>query len=125
MNPKKIRAVSEMKAAERYDYFIRKVCDFEMVWGLYDGGWATGVVESKSVIPVWPEEEFAAISCGGTWSGYSPKAIPLGDFKDRWIPGATADGKLFAIFPTQSDKASTVEGSRLLSDIDAESKSYE
>lgn len=125
MNPKKAKLASEMKASERYEYFIRKVCDFEVVWGLYNEGWATGKAGLDSVIPVWPEREFAASCSAGEWSGFSPREIPLDDFMVRWIPGATADGNRFAIFPTPNQRAITVENNKLLADIGLENSSYD
>ncbi|WP_454046937.1 hypothetical protein [Chryseobacterium sp. Marseille-Q8038] len=35
---KKINNISKMSEDERYNYFIRKVADFEELWGLNDDG---------------------------------------------------------------------------------------
>ena len=45
MHSKKQIAISDMEAPERYDYFVRKVCDFEVVWGLSNEGWAAGKID--------------------------------------------------------------------------------
>ena len=36
MNNSRIKNIVNLSAAERYGYFIRKVSDFEEVWGLKD-----------------------------------------------------------------------------------------
>ena len=48
MRNSKIDNVINLTASERYDYFIRKVADFEEVWGLKDAeGWALMGSEDK------------------------------------------------------------------------------
>lgn len=120
MHPKKQKAISAMEAPERYDYFVRTICDSKVVWGLFNEGWAAGKVDSIDVIPVWPERELAADCATGDWAELTPKEIPLEDFLGKWLPGATADHTRFAVFPTVSQKAAVVENETLRSDIDAE-----
>lgn len=125
MHPKKFKAISEMQAPERYDYFIRKVCDFELVWGLHNEGWSTGMIDSTITIPVWPEREFAECNATGEWSGFSPREILLDEFINRWIPGAGTEEKKFAIFSTPNQRAIVVENERLLADLRSEISSYD
>ena len=41
MKNNRINNITNLSSPERYDYFIRKVSDFEEVWGLKDKeGWA-------------------------------------------------------------------------------------
>lgn len=120
MDPKKKLAVTQLNAPDRYDYFVSKICDFQVVWGLFDEGWAAGSVDGTDVIPVWPERELAAECATGDWATLTPREIPLEIFVTKWIPGATADARRFAIFPTTSQKAIVVENAILLADIEAE-----
>lgn len=125
MHPRKLKEVSDLEASDRYAYFIRKVCDFEVVWGLHKDGWATAEMEASVIIPVWPEREFAEQSASGEWSGHEPREIPLKDFIDRWIPGATADRARFSVFPTSTRGGVVVENQRLLADLLKELAAYE
>ena len=120
MHSKKQIAISDMDAPERYDYFVRKVCDFEVVWGLSNEGWAAGKIDGVDVIPVWPERELAAACATGDWADLAPKEIPLDDFLKKWLPGATADGTKFAVFPTVTQKAAVVDNETLRADIETE-----
>ncbi|WP_245805776.1 DUF2750 domain-containing protein [Bacillus alkalicellulosilyticus] len=43
MNKSEFEAVINKSPNIRYEYFIKKVVDFEEVWGLYNGGWATAL----------------------------------------------------------------------------------
>ncbi|MEF2294084.1 DUF2750 domain-containing protein [Virgibacillus dokdonensis] len=55
MNNKEIEIVSNLSGIKRYEYFIKKVVDFEEVWGLYEGGWAISESENgESLMPFWP-----------------------------------------------------------------------
>ena len=62
MRNSKIDNVINLTASERYDYFIRKVADFEEVWGLKDAeGWALMGSEEQVLFPIWSEKEFAEL----------------------------------------------------------------
>lgn len=53
MRNSKIDNVINLTASERYDYFIRKVADFEEVWGLKDAeGWALMGSEEQVLFPM-------------------------------------------------------------------------
>lgn len=41
MNQKELDSIIKQPPNIRYEYFIKKVADYEEVWGLYDDGWAT------------------------------------------------------------------------------------
>lgn len=116
--------ILKLSASDRYKYFLRKVCDYEVVWGLYSDGWAIGQLNSTQVIPVWPEKSFAEACAIDQWFGFQPKPIPLEAFVKKWIPGATADSRKFAIFPTITDAAIAVENELLLEDIRIENSQY-
>lgn len=125
MHPRKLASLTNMPGPDRYEYFVTKVCDFEVVWGLFDEGWATGNAQSKVTVPVWPEEELAAHNAVGDWNGCTPRAIPLSEFVEKWIPGAVADDRMFAVFPTREGKAVVVEPGRLLLDLNEERELHE
>ena len=56
MNNSRIKNIVNLSAAERYGYFIRKVSDFEEVWGLKDKeGWALMGNNEQVLFPVWSE----------------------------------------------------------------------
>ena len=115
-----------MSGNERYDYFIRKIADFEEVWGLFNDGWA--MIEDstgKRGIPFWPEEDFAKLCSKNEWCAYSPKKIELDAFIDKWIPGMKNDGLSLAIFQTPENKGIFVESDLILSDLENELEQYE
>ncbi|WP_235860371.1 DUF2750 domain-containing protein [Rossellomorea aquimaris] len=91
MNIKEIEVVSNLPASKRYEYFIKKVTDFEEVWGLYYDGWA--ILEDdngNTLMPFWPKKEFANLCAVDEWNDYKAEQIELEDFmqvswyEDRW-----------------------------------------
>ena len=82
MRNSKIDNVINLTASERYDYFIRKVADFEEVWGLKDAeGWALMGSEEQVLFPIWSEKEFAELC---KWNNYQPTPILLDDFMENY-----------------------------------------
>lgn len=125
-HPEKLAAVEAMDGAARYDYFLRKVADFECVWGLFSDGWASAAsAEGRKLLPFWPEADFATACATGVWAAYQPKSISIGDFTSKWIPGMARDGLLVAVFPTAQSKGVFVEPSWLGQDLEAALSEYE
>jgi len=128
MNTKKIERVIALNAPDRIGYLIRKIADFEEVWGLYDSGWALmseSIPDIQRAFPVWPEKEFAEICAQGPWKSYCAKKISLNDFIEKWIPGMSDDGTMIAMFPTPQAKAVVVQPNEFLDLIKEELKQYE
>lgn len=126
MKREKINNVLSLSVEERYSFFVRKVADFEEVWGLYDDGWAMLSDSSgRKIIPFWPEKDFAQLCATEQWETYGARAIPLKDFIDKWLPGMKKDDILVGIFYTPSGKGIPVEPERLRADIEEELEQYE
>lgn len=124
-NPKEIEAVMKLPAPQRYEYFIKKVADWEEVWGLYEVGWAmVGDDEGNRLIPFWAKREFAEACALHDWKMYSPKSIPLDTFMEKWIPGMVKDKIKASISMTPGGQGVNVEPLRLLNDIENELENY-
>ncbi len=121
----KARRVASLSPGERYRYFIRKACDFEVVWGLYAGGWASVEADGITGLPLWPEEELAAQCATGVWSSYTPRSIPLDDFVSRWLPGLEADGRVISVFPVDSGSGLIAAAPVLKRDLERELAQYQ
>lgn len=123
---RKIENILKMSENERYDYFIRKVSDFEEIWGLNDKGWALlGDNNGNNILPLWPEKEFAELCAVDQWKDYKPELIELNNFLEKWIPGMTNDKTLVNIFSTPNTKGTVVSPNDLHSDLQDELEQYE
>jgi len=100
---KKTENVLRLDAQSRCEYLVRKVADFEVVWSLFDKGWATARTGAATVVLFWTEEGFAKLCATDEWQGFRPKAIPLDDFLERWLPGMANDQRFCSVFAAPSD----------------------
>ncbi|KVU70885.1 hypothetical protein WK72_10250 [Burkholderia ubonensis] len=125
MHRHKLDNVLKLDAPARCDYFVRKIADFAVVWGLFDAGWATAQQGGAIVIPFWPEAAFAAVCADVGWSACRPKPISLADFLSRWLPGMARDGRLCAVFPVPGQAGLPMQPLDLLERIAQEARQYE
>ena len=121
MHDKEFESAFRLPVKQRYDYFIKKVADWEKVWSLATkDGWVLACDdEGKEAVPVWPHERFAE-ACVSQWPGSESRSIELSIWKDRWLPGMLADGRLVAVFPTPGGKGVLVSPDQLTCDLNKE-----
>lgn len=123
---KKIESILKMTENERYNYFIRKVADFEEIWGLSDNGWALlGDDNGNQILPLWPEKDFAELCAVEQWKSYKPESIQLDNFLEKWIPGMMKDKTLVNIFLTPGSKGTVILPYDLNSDLQEELEQYD
>lgn len=125
MHLDKLKQVAALPSAERHAYFVRKAADTQEVWGLHHDGWATAQLEGKVAIPFWPEAAFAQACASGDWEHCQPRAIALGDFLAKWLPGMVSNGQLASVFPVPHGRASIAAPGDLLADLQEEARQYE
>ena len=127
INDQEFAAVSRLPAKERYGHFIKRVADWQEVWGLRDDeGWvAVGDDEGRSCFPVWPHPRYAEALATGDWSIYRAAAIPLGEWLDDWLPGMEEDDVHVAVFPTPSLQGVVVSCAELRAHLEHELALYE
>ncbi|WP_369944225.1 DUF2750 domain-containing protein [Xanthomonas medicagonis] len=128
MHRNKIENLIKMDAEDRYRYFLRKVADYEEVWGLKGAnGWLTvdACDHGRIGVPLWPEKEFAVVNCVGEWARANPEKIELSVFIERWIPGLIRDNRVISVFPVVAGKSVHVDPRLFLSEIEKEMDQYE
>ncbi|WP_240458732.1 DUF2750 domain-containing protein [Virgibacillus sp. Bac330] len=124
MNNKEIEIISNLSGIKRYEYFIKKVVDFEEVWGLYEGGWAISESENgEPLMPFWPKKEFANLCAINEWNNYKAKHIELEDFIQEWLPGMKKDGFKPSIFWNNIDSV-ILDVDKLITDLEEELDKY-
>jgi hypothetical protein len=104
-------------------YFVRKVTDFEVVWGLRnDAGWFMSSTDAGLAFPVWPEHAFAA-ACAVDDCRVEP--IALDHFMNVWLPGLEKEGQRVLVFPLSTGPGSVCPPGVLLAELKAELAQYE
>ena len=124
IHPNKIINVESLSDSDRYDYFVRKVADFNVVWGLFKVGWATSENIKTIAVPFWPEKDFAERCSIENWSGFEPKPIPLDEFLSKWLPGMQSDNRVCQVFPTRESQGFVVTPAVLRSGLIIEASQY-
>lgn len=123
---KKIEAVCALSARDRLAYFIRKITDFEALWGCFENGRIVlGSDKNRQAVPFWPELEFAEDYVKRNKLSAKPKEIELSIFLDRWLPGMEKDGAKIAIFPTTLEERIIIDPSSLRKLIEEEAAQYD
>ena len=124
MNLKEFNAIVSSPADLRYEYFVKKTADTQILWGLYDEGWAmTHDQDGAALLPLWPKGEFAEHCAIDEWSGYSSRPLDLAAFMEKILPKLEQDGVKTAIFYNNSNSA-IVGATRLLQDLEEALKKY-
>ncbi|SDX36338.1 DUF2750 domain-containing protein [Paenibacillus sp. PDC88] len=124
MNNKEFEAVFKLPAKKRYEYFIKKIADYEEVWGLYDNGWAvTTDLNGNLLLPFWPRREFAEACAIEDWKNYKSKAMDLTEFIDEFLPRIKEDSIKPSIFFNNEDSA-VLDIDPLIQDIETELENY-
>ena len=113
-------------APARYEYFIKRVADWEEVWGLRDerGLVVAHADQGRALVPVWPHARYARECAVGNWEGAEPDAMDLGEWLDS-LTASDATVRGIAVFPLRGGHGIAVEPDRLRRDIEGELTLYE
>jgi hypothetical protein len=127
MHPKELESVFNLEPHKRYEYFIKKVVDFEEVWGLkQDSGWVTTADDNGKVyIPFWPKKDFAELCIKDEWNECYAELISLDKFINSWLPGMNKDKVMASIFPTFIKNSVIIEPKKLLEHLSEELELYD
>ncbi|WP_242133008.1 DUF2750 domain-containing protein [Aestuariivivens marinum] len=100
MNQQKINNIFALDSKERYGYLLRKVADFETIYLIADNEDQCVMIGSNdiSVLPVWPEKEFAELFLTDTWKDYKVIEYDIYDFLD-WLDELEKEKAELAGFP--------------------------
>lgn len=124
MNPKEFEAVIKLPGKIRYEYFIKKVADYEELWGLYNDGWAMIADDNNNeMIPFWPKKEFAEYCATDDWKGYKAERIDLYKFMNNMLQDMKIDNVKASIF-FNNQTSVVLEIDDLINDLNEELENY-
>lgn len=115
LNDKQFECIQKLAGHERYDYFLKKVADWEEIWSLHSpAGWVElSSGDGEECLPIWPHPDFAKAWAVDDWSDCQPKAINLEVWLERWTPGLERDNTLLAVFPVDEAEGLVITPSEL------------
>jgi hypothetical protein len=125
VNEKQIEAVLKLSPTKRYSHFIKKVVGWRRMWGLYSDGWATCTSpDGRTVLPLWPEREYAEKCIENEWLGYVTKSIEIEEALNVMIPMFRKRGILPGVFFSPKDGSVNCSVDQLESDLRTELLKY-
>lgn len=118
---RELRAMMEAPAAERYEYFVKQVSEFDEAWGLRDDeGWmAVGGEDDVTCFPLWPAEAYARRAAVDEYAKMRPTPIPLDELVEEMLPAWEKQGVAISVFwvpPGRGVVVSAAELRELFSD---------
>ena len=126
ISPEEVDGVLAASDDKQYEYFVKKVADWEEVWSISNGQrWGTlADDEETELLPVWPHPAFAEPSLTGGWKDSKPKSMTLRGFLDHCMR-IERDGGAIAILHRANGDYLQVSAPALVDDIRAELGLYE
>jgi hypothetical protein len=125
LKEKEIQAVLELPSEQRYRYFIQRIVDTEIVWGLFDDGWALAEDSNGiGIFPLWPASEYAQLCAKDDWVNYKPESFSIEELVDTLLPKMKENNVLPGIFYTPDLKSIIPDIDLVISDIQNEQERY-
>ena len=116
-----VTAILDLTPAERYRYFIEHVQEMGEVWSVYDDGWATSEdKQGNTLLPLWPDKEFAELCITSHWATFKAKAIPMTEVLNNMIPSLRTVDMLPGVFYVVGEGSVEASFDELDADLRAE-----
>ena len=127
INAKHLTNVQQLPPGERYDYFVKRVADWQEAWSIEgERGWLTGVDESGVVhIPLWSHPVFAEMCTAGEWSRGKAVRIGLRELLDKMLPQLEMDRQMLSVMPVPNGGGVSIAPGRLKEDLQSELQKIE
>ncbi len=127
LHPKEIEAVLQQKAPLRYQYFMKRVADFEVMYSLQDedGDWVMADLDGSGLFCVWPFPEFATACAIEGWEGSKVIPIDLAMYQEQIVPMIQEEGLLLNVFSSPTATGFIVNAAEFARDLNTELAHYQ
>jgi Protein of unknown function (DUF2750) len=101
LSPKQTQAVLEKDSKKRHAYFIKKIVDWQQLWGAKKGDeWLVPLAPEKfEYFPLWPHPGCAKQALLDHYPGYQATEISLAELLEYWLPLFSHNDVRPAVFP--------------------------
>jgi hypothetical protein len=127
MNQKEIDNVIALEPINRYQYFIKRVADWEVFYTFVDDNekYALSTLEDKKLMPLWSSREFAELCKINGWENYVIKELDLDDLENEIIDFIVDEECLINVFPVYDRTGFVVSLKEFSQDLKKELENYE
>ncbi|UXM95830.1 DUF2750 domain-containing protein [Bartonella sp. HY329] len=97
---KEIQVMLKRDINIRYQYFIKKVVDWQTIWIIEDDDFpiCAGDGQGNFYVALWPARAYAELNLVGAWADYKVSSIPLKHFLNELAPNLKKDNYGLCIF---------------------------
>lgn len=126
LHKKEIENVSKLKPLDRYNYFIRKIADFEELWTIVDknGDIALSKVDDNILVSIWSAKDFIKSNLDNGWKKCVPLKLNLDDFEKTIMPLIIKNNYLINVFPANGKSGFVVNINEFIKDLNEELEQY-
>lgn len=126
MHIKEIEKVSGLSPLERYQYFIKKIADSELLYTLIfpNDNYAISSIDSHNLFPVWSAEEFASNCKIAGWEESIIKEISFDDLEEWFFDFIVENNYLLNVFPVGDKTGFIVDLEEFTKDLKSELDKY-
>lgn len=116
------RTMTEAPAAERFEYFVERVCEYEEAWGLRDDeGWmAVGGEGDVTCFPLWPAEAYARRAAVDEYAKMRPTPVPLDELVEKMLPAWEKQDVAISVFWVPPGRGVVVSAAELREALSAD-----
>ena len=127
MHVKEIETVSNLETFKRYNYFIKKIADFEILYSLksLEGNFAISETDNEYMFPVWSHEEFAKLNLNKEWGNFEICEISLEELEKEIFPFILENNYLINVFPINNKTGFVVNLEEFKRDLSIELENYQ
>jgi hypothetical protein len=103
MHPKEIENILKLNPFERYQYFIRKIADYEIAYTLIfpNGNYAISTIDDKELFPIWSAKEFTELCKTDGWKDCKIVELSFEDFEETIFDLIDENDFLINVFPIE------------------------
>ena len=129
VSKQELEAVTALSLEKRYNYFVKRICDWEQVWTLYEDDYIVlnEAKNGKLYILLFPFKDFAEHYATNTrgMKGVSYKSFEINEFLETIIKKLQANNVSNAlVFPVANGYGLNVSMTDMVKDIQSELENY-
>ena len=120
LSDEQFASVLRLDAPERYEHFLKRICDTERVYLLVDDDNPVVLKDDAGAepaqLPLWPHPRYAQ-AYRDSFGGADFAELDLAALVESLLPGMAEDDVEAAVFPTPDGMSPVVPATRLRDDI--------
>lgn len=129
VSKQELEAVTALSSEKRYNYFVKRICDWEQVWTLYEDDYIVlnEAKNGKLYILLFPFKDFAEHYATNTrgMKGVSYKSFEINEFLETIIKKLQANNVSNAlVFPVANGYGLNVSMTDMVKDFQSELENY-